>query len=178
MDGSREGTLLQTLAMTRCWDAIPQYALQSFPGFAEVFYRWDSLLGGLFVAGLAGAIQYMHSRFLEPKSGKQKHFEMFFRDWKCGFVIGDPFFEHVLSSINSTLKSLKSWKPRWMGIRTRDPASLWTPGMEAFDTFVNVGLFVVEFARFANLQQKDINHIYLHGGIWYVYHCANKMYFV
>lgn len=47
-----------------------------------------------------------------------------------------------------------------MGIRTRDPASLWTPGMEAFDTFVNVGLFVVEFARFANLQQKDINHIF------------------
>jgi len=52
--------------------------LQSLPGFAEVFYRWDSLLGGLFVAGLAGAIQYMHSRFLEPKSGKQKHFEMVF----------------------------------------------------------------------------------------------------
>lgn len=48
-----------------------------------------------------------------------------------------------------------------MGIRTRDPASLWTPGMEAFDTCVNVGLFAVEFARYAILQQKDLNYIYV-----------------
>ncbi len=126
----------------------PKYALQSLPGFAEVFYRWDSLLGGLFVAGLGGAIQYMHDRFLEQKSGKKRL--RCLRDWKCGSdwrpvlwgslrcVEQYQFHSQCFVDIIEDVVGLKSpcaddvlgvVAPRWMGIRTRDPASLWTPGM-------------------------------------------------
>ena len=44
----------------------------SFPLFSQVFYRWDSLLGGLFVAGLGAAIQTMHLRISVDFSGQRQ----------------------------------------------------------------------------------------------------------
>ena len=146
----------------------PKYALQSLPGFAEVFYRWDSLLGGLFVAGLGGAIQYMHDRFLEQKSGKKSL--RCLRDWKCGSD-WRPFLWGVLSSINSTVsvrwhhwrccgfkKSLCWWcvgrRCAKVNGNTHQRSSITMDSWHA--SCVNVGFFAGEFAWGAILQQKDM----------------------
>ena len=151
--------------------------LQSLPGFAEVFYRWDSLLGGLFVAGLAGAIQYMHSRFLEPKSGKQKHFEMVF------FGTGNVGLWLETHSLNMcwavSIPRWNRWNPGNQGEWEYAPEIQHHYGLPAWKHLIHLLMLACLWLSLLGLPiySKKILIIYIYIGIWYVYHCANKMYY-